>query len=536
MRVLVQNKEYFVKDDFARRHANLLIRVFDFKDSSLVFNFEKAKLCDESTYNLISYLLQIPLPDVQHIKVEGDSSIKGEAVQKVVDVKDANTQILFYFSNIDEQVFSMLKRRFTIEYAVPTGISSYERKLIQAVKIRNNCVVVYPFLYPEISQILQKLGYTIRGSIKLTQNKIKLNGKVNLYTFQANALKSWLANGKRGTIVIPTGGGKTFIALKAIELLKLPTIVLVTTAELVNQWKSRLKENLGIDAGVLGAGESDIKDVTVAIYNSAVRNIEELRDKFVFAVFDEAHHVPANTFKEVAFNLKAPYRLALSATPFREDKNEKILFFSCGKIVYFAKFSEMLKENLVCPLQFYRIYVNMDVNEKTMYASIDEQNLTEKLRVAYTTKEKYRALEQIVKKEAESKMLIFTQYLDQAEEAHETIRRFIPSALLTGEVSTRNRRKIFERFKTGRIRAIVSTTVLDEGIDVPDADVAIILSGSGSVRQLIQRIGRVIRFREGKIAKVYEIVTSNTIEESIAKKREKALTVFGVKPVILKFK
>ncbi|MEM2029909.1 MAG: DEAD/DEAH box helicase [Candidatus Bathyarchaeia archaeon] len=534
MKILVEGRTWEIDDALARKHASLLVKVFDFVNGTLVFSPEKAKSCDNSLLNLVSHILNIPLPLQRRASITKDEVVQ-KVQKKVVVVKDAGDKVIFTLPEIDDQLMNIVRTRFSVEYFVPKGISVYERQIIRAVEIKRNILIAYPFLYPDLVKIFHSLGYDVKGTIQIPSKSIELKKGVELYSFQKNALKAWLANGKRGTIVIPTGGGKTFIAMKAIELLKLPSVIFVTTVELANQWKSRLEE-LGANVGIFGAGEHEIDDVTVAIYNSAVKNIEKLRNRFAFAIFDEAHHVPANTFKEVSFTLKSPFRMALSATPFREDKNEKILFFTCGKIVYFARYSEMLRERLVSPLEFYRVYVKMDLNEKTMYASIDEQNLTEKLKVAYTTKEKYKALEEIVRRERERKMLIFTQYIDQAETAYETIRHLIPSALLTGEVSTRNRRKIFERFKNGRIRAIISTTVLDEGVDVPDADVAIILSGSGSVRQLIQRIGRVIRYREGKIARVYEIITSKSIEESIVKKRGKALSVFGVNPKILSFK
>ncbi|TDA28901.1 MAG: hypothetical protein DSO00_05300 [Archaeoglobi archaeon] len=145
---------------------------------------------------------------------------------------------------------------------------------------------------------------------------------------------------------------------------------------------------------------------------------------------------------------------------------------------------------------------------------------------------KYTVLRKLLEKLKDRKIIVFTRYVDQAERAHKVAREVMKSAILTG--STKDRGRVFDRLRSGKVNCIVSTTVLDEGIDVPDADVAIVLSGSGSERQLMQRIGRVLRHREGKTALVVEIVTRNTVEEKIAEKRCRALSFYGVRPQVVR--
>jgi len=371
------------------------------------------------------------------------------------------------------------------------------------------------FMEDEVTEIIARHGFIISKCPPEPRRITVPRVDVKLLGFQEDAVNAWVRNGYRGTIVVPTGGGKTYIALKALATLSVRTIVLVVTSELMNQWRDRIMRSLGIDAGRLGASKSEIREVTVAIYNSAIRHIDEIKDEFDLAIFDEAHHVPAETFKEVAFRLSSPYRLALSATPEREDENQHLIYLSSGDIVFKASYVDMVRAGLVVPIRHYRIYVDLDRDEAREYRGGGDNPIALR-NIAAKAKAKLGPIIDIAKAEAGSKIIIFTQYIDQAEEIYESLGA--DAELITSRVSGRS--DIFARFSEGKSRILVTTTVLDEGIDVPDADVAIIASGTGSRRQMIQRIGRVVRASPGKReARVYELIARGTIEEALSEMR-----------------
>ncbi len=383
-------------------------------------------------------------------------------------------------------------------------------------------IIRFPvFIRETVRELLVKSGYRV-VELPWTQRSIIVpKDEVRLLPFQEKALNRWLEAGRRGTIVVPTGGGKTFIAMKAISIVKAPTIILVVTEELMNQWHERLMRYLGINAGRLGGGFDDVRDVTVAIYNSAVNRIGEISDRFDLAIFDEAHHVPAETFKEVAFKLRAPFRLALSATPKRNDNNEHLIFLSSGDIVYQVDYREMIEARLVVPIRHFRVYVDLTPEERRNYERAGDNALILR-NIASTASAKLGVAAQIVKAEVGigSKIIVFTQFIKQAEELYKILKSELGPIVALITSKTGDRDSIFRAFAKGVYKVIVTTTVLDEGIDVPDADVAVIVSGTGSQRQMIQRVGRVVRATNGKVeARVYEIIARNTIEEALSEER-----------------
>ena len=412
------------------------------------------------------------------------------------------------------------------------NVHAYEIKLIRrddVVKLNGKWRIYFPlFIKDKVVEVLRNYGYIVK-EIEHEFKKVEIpKDDVKLYDFQIDALNQWFKAGNRGTIVIPTGGGKTFIALKALAKLKVSTIILVTTEELMDQWYNRILRYLGYRPGRLSGKYDELKDVTIITYNTAVKRIDEIRNKFDFVIADECHHVPAETFKEVLFKISSPYRMALSATPTRTDGNEHLIFLACGEIVYKITYRDLIKYGLVVPIRHFKIYVELNENERSEYERA--KNILQMKSIAGKAKMKIDIVKKIVEFEYKlgSKILVFTQYIQQAEDIYREIKNSIKEvSILTSE--TKDRDTVFKLFEKGLIKILVTTTVLDEGIDVPDADVAIIVSGTGSPRQMIQRIGRVCRATEGKKeARVYEIITRNTIEEALSKNRHPSGEIFEI--------
>jgi len=370
-----------------------------------------------------------------------------------------------------------------------------------------------------------------------------------LRTYQREAVESWADNGYRGLVVLPTGAGKTIVALYAVSVLRVPTLIVVYTREQLLEWSEKIRRFLrlgpGVRVGLFYGDRKDVAEITLATYQSAYRYVEVLHSRFGLLVVDEAHHLPAEKFKRIASSILAPYRLGLTATPYRDDGKHVELFALMGGVVYEKSLTELEEEGYVASFTVIPILVDLTADERARYRELrrrylayargrtvkelvraaaagDEtarkalQLLSEIRRLLAFSKAKLEEAKRIVKEEIMrgSRVIVFTQYVEQAEK----LGKMIGAPVITGRTDKSRRRVIFELFKKGRFNAIVFTTVGDEGIDVPDANVGVVLSGTSSRRQFIQRLGRLLRPAPGKTAKLYYVAVKGTQEEANMKK------------------
>jgi superfamily II DNA or RNA helicase len=400
------------------------------------------------------------------------------------------------------------------------------------------------------------LSYLIESKLPLLDEVLNLppsqtlRDVVELRAYQNEALGKWQRAGMRGILVLPTAAGKTFIALKAISLLKTQTLIVVPTLDLIDQWRKRVVDYLGVEAGAVGGGENNVQMVTVSTYDSAYLQAGVLGNRFMFIVFDEVHHLASPSYMQIAEMYVAPYRMGLTATLERVDQRQALLPTLVGDLVYTAKVEELAGEHL-SPYTHERIYVELTPEEQRAY---DEQiglfngYLREKgivlksaedfhrfimvtgrdkrareallarnraVKVALNSEAKLDLLARQLEAHRSEKTLIFTLHNDLV---YTISRRFLIPAI-TYQTPKEERREILENFRTGDYRAIVTSQVLDEGVDVPDASMGFMLSGTGSTREYIQRLGRLLRKVEGKKAKLVEIVSKETMEVRMSRRR-----------------
>jgi superfamily II DNA or RNA helicase len=376
---------------------------------------------------------------------------------------------------------------------------------------------------------------------------------VTMRGYQKRALGAWDRAGRRGVIVLPTGAGKTVIAMKAIELVNQPTVVIVPTLDLLEQWRKRVQEELGIEVGVYGGGENTVKAVTICTYDSAYIRAGELGNKFSFLIFDEVHHLPGESFRQIAEMFTAPYRMGLTATYEREDMLHLELPRLIGGIAYRLKpedltgkylsdfrlekvnveltpeetveyernykmFTGYLEENRIwlnSPLAFQRFIMRSSRDPQARQALLARNRA---LTIAFNSEAKLDRLEEILHSNPDDRILIFTQHNDLV---YKISRRFL-LPFITHTSVKEERYDVLKGFRQGEYRAIATSKVLDEGIDVPEASIGVIVSGTGSSREFIQRLGRLLRKSEGKgQARLIELVSKETSETRTSSRRKK---------------
>jgi len=368
--------------------------------------------------------------------------------------------------------------------------------------------------------------------------------------YQTEALAAWRAARGRGVVVLPTGAGKTHVAMMAIDDKRRATLVVAPTLDLVRQWYDLLRATFALPVGVVGGGEHDVQAITVTTYDSAYLHMEHLGARFGLVVFDEVHHLPGAAYAIAARACIAPFRLGLTATPERADGRETELDVLVGPVVYRRDIVELSGEFLA-EYDVERVEVELTPEERAEYdaergvyrafvvgngirmgsptgwgefimlssRSDDGRRAMAAYRrqreLAFAATAKLEYLEHLLHQHRSDRAILFTQ--DNAT-AHLVSRRFlVPS--ITHQTKVKERSEILSGLARGDYAAVVTSKVLNEGVDVPDANVAIVVSGSGSVREHVQRLGRVLRKREGKRAVLYELVTAGTGETYTSERR-----------------
>ena len=368
--------------------------------------------------------------------------------------------------------------------------------------------------------------------------------------YQDAALASWLTAGTRGVVALPTGAGKTLVALAAIARLGVAALCLVPTRVLLDQWARALAECSSHPIGRLGDGDHVVSPVTVATYASATAWAPRIGDRFGLVIIDEAHHVGAWCPTEIFEMLVAPARLGLTATP---PDDRAVLERHVGPVVYSLTVADLAGDALA-PHELVTVPVTLDRTERQRYRElrgrfaasyaafqrtrpeaawheyVRTSSQTIQGRAALAAWREYRALlaypdgkraalHEILVRHRGSRALVFTA--DNATAY--AIARELRVMPITCEIRRSERSRAIAGFRSGECPVLVSAQVLEEGFDVPDADLAIVVGGTASTRRHVQRVGRVLRPREGKRALIYELAVADTTETSYVVRRRAGL-------------
>ena len=369
--------------------------------------------------------------------------------------------------------------------------------------------------------------------------------------YQVEALNSWKRFQGRGIVVLPTGAGKTQVALMAIDDKRRSTLVVAPTLDLVRQWYDTLRASFQIPVGVIGGGDYAVEPLTVTTYDSAYLHMEHLGNRFGLVVFDECHHLPGESYAFAARFSLAPYRLGLTATPERGDGRHHELLELIGPIVCHRNIVEMAgnylasyrvekvtvalsKEEESAYQEARSIYTNFLKNNDISMEALDgwTQFIMQSVRspegrrameayhrqrqIAFAAPSKLNYLAHLLHEHRRDRTIVFTQ--DNAT-AYEISKRFL-IPVITHQTKVTERSELLSKFRDGTLSAIATSKVLNEGVDIPEANVAIIISGSGSVREHVQRLGRVLRKKEdGNGAVLYELIAGGTNEVYTSQRR-----------------
>ena len=370
-----------------------------------------------------------------------------------------------------------------------------------------------------------------------------------LRPYQRAAVEAWEGGGHRGLIMLPTGSGKTRVALSAIERLGVPALCLVPTIALLEQWARVLEQAVEAPIGRLGDGAGRLEPITVATYESALRHMPRLGDRFGLLVIDEAHHFGAGRRDEALEMAIAPARLGLTATAPKEPAQLERLRLLIGLPVYERSIGD-LAGTYLAPFVRRRQLVELSPDERVGYetrlATFQAFERAFRLRhpnyrwaellseamnspagrraifawreiqrlLAYSSAKRHE-LGQLLEAHLGSRILVFCA---DNRSAYAIARQHLLMPI-TCDIQREEREAAFVAFARGELRGLVSARVLNEGIDLPSADVAIVVSGAHGNREHIQRIGRILRPQEGKQAVLWELVARGTLEVGWARRR-----------------
>lgn len=413
------------------------------------------------------------------------------------------------------------------------------------------------FLFDEgdrgfLKQALVEIGYPaedlagyIEGEyLDIELREVTRSGKpFSLRDYQKEAAEAFYAGGSvhggSGVIVLPCGAGKTIVGLAAMALVKSSTLILATNLVAVRQWISEIIDKTTVDPSLVGeySGEKkEIKPITVVTYqvltyHSSKDSPFEHLDIFMarnwgLIIYDEVHVLPAPIFRATA-KIQATRRLGLTATLIREDGRESDVFSLIGPKKFDKPWKTLENQGWIAEAICHEIRVELPDALLRKYAVADDRN---KYRIAAENPEKIKIVKRILEKHKKDNILIIGLYLSQLRE----IAKEINAPIITGKTPQKDRLELFKQFREGKIKVLVVSKVANFAIDLPDANVAIQISGTfGSRQEEAQRLGRILRPKEdGSQAHFYSIVTKDTKDMDFAAKRQLFLTEQGYQYII----
>jgi DNA excision repair protein ERCC-3 len=377
----------------------------------------------------------------------------------------------------------------------------------------------------ELKRTLYRAGYPVRDERHLDEgDELDVDLSLTLRPYQTDWVRRFVDTGS-GVLVGPPGSGKTVAAMGVMEAIGGETLVLVPGRELAEQWREQLLENTSLTADQIGlyhGGEKQVRPVTVATYQTAGMDRHRMlfdERRWGLIVYDEVHHIPSPIHRRSA-ELQTKHRLGLSATPVREDDLEREIFTLVGPPIgtdWEALFDAGYVAEPEIEIRLLPWASEMHQNE---YGSAARH---ERRQVAAANPAKEAEIREILRSHPGAKALIFVEYIEQGDRLAEALN--VP--FVSGETPHARRRQLFREFKTGPRDALIVSRVGDEGIDLPNAEVAIAASGlGGSRRQGSQRAGRTMR-PVGR-ARMYVLATLGTEEEDFARQRTRHLAGKGV--------
>jgi DNA excision repair protein ERCC-3 len=402
-------------------------------------------------------------------------------------------------------------------------------------RIDREHVVVHPSERGHLKQVLLKLGWPaedLAGYVDGEAHPIDLHedGWV-LRDYQRHAVDGFWHGGS-GVVVLPCGAGKTIVGAAAMARAKATTLILVTNTVAARQWRDELlkRTSLGEDEiGEYSGSRKEIRPVTIATYQvmttkrkGVYRHLEvfDARD-WGLVVYDEVHLLPAPIFRMTA-DLQARRRLGLTATLVREDGREGDVFSLIGPKRYDAPWKDIEAQGYIAPADCVEVRVTLPERDRLLYATAEPD---ERYRLCSTAEEKSRVVEKLVERHRGEPTLVIGQYLDQLDD----LGARLDAPVLKGETTVKERQRLFEAFRQGEISTLVVSKVANFSIDLPEASVAIQVSGSfGSRQEEAQRLGRVLRPKaDGRAARFYAIVARDTLDQDFAAHRQRFLAEQG---------
>ena len=402
-------------------------------------------------------------------------------------------------------------------------------------RIDPETITVLPSQRGQIKQSLLRLGWPAEdfaGYVDGQAHEISLVQKDwKIRPYQELAAEGFWHGGS-GVVVLPCGAGKTIVGAAAMAHAKATTLILVTNTIAARQWREELLKRTTLNEDEIGeysGAKKEIRPVTIATYQVMTKKKNgvyahlDLFDSYDWGliIYDEVHLLPAPIFRFTA-DIQSRRRLGLTATLVREDGMEGEVFSLIGPKRFDVPWKEIEAQGYIAPAECIEVRVNLTETERLAYATAEPEN---RYRNCATTRTKRDVVEVLVEKHADDQVLVIGQYIDQLDELSEVL----GAPLIKGETPIKEREVLFNKFRTGEIKCLVVSKVANFSIDLPDATIAIQVSGAfGSRQEEAQRLGRILRPKsDGRSAKFYSVISRDTIDQDFAQNRQRFLAEQG---------